>query len=156
MTHNGPAIWRAERLEQLRRSSEGARLPRWQLPDASTGMVLVLSREPNMVQARPTERLQSFGRGGYGTCFCNHGTEVRGLYVGWGREFQKRQIMSLGIVILLTALAQCRGTICPGATYLSRNRILIGCRCGSPGAADNTNLSWVKNAKQKPWQTTYP
>jgi hypothetical protein len=26
------------------------------------------------VQARPTGRRQSFGRGGYGTCFCRHGT----------------------------------------------------------------------------------
>ena len=39
------------------------------------------------VQARPTERRQSFGRGGYGTCFCRHGTNFIEHYACRGTSF---------------------------------------------------------------------
>jgi hypothetical protein len=49
-----------------------------------------------------------------------------------------------GTGFLLGALAQCRGTSCPGARKLSRCRILIAYRCACPGAKTITNLSWVQ------------
>jgi len=54
-----------------------------------------------------------------------------------------------GTGFLLGALAQCRGTNCLGARNLSRCRILIGGRCGCPGARTITNLSRVQEQKQK-------
>ncbi len=55
-----------------------------------------------------------------------------------------------GIGFLLGALEQCRGTSCLGTRNLSRCKILIGGRCGCPGAYTITKLSCEQEQKQKP------
>jgi len=95
-------------------------------------------------------------QGGYGTCFCRHGTN----FIRWWRDRGRSFLSGWEIVSVQKtskwALAQYRGISCLEASNLSRCRILIGCRCACPGATAITKLSREQEQKQKPWQTTYP
>ena len=99
-------------------------------------------------------------QGGYGTCFCSHGTNfiehyacracpVRAQRVtgvqGWSEPRFYPRLQSFG-----RALAQCRGTNYFEGRNFSRCRILITGRCACPGARTITNLSWEQEQKQKP------
>ena len=95
ITPNGPAIWGGC---VTRRS---IRAESW-----------YFSRETVTVQARPTERRQSFGRGGYGALFAVHGTNFIEHYA-------------------------CRGTSLIGATSLSPVTNLVA----GTGAVSRYNLS---------------
>ena len=133
-------------------------------PTQHPGRVWYFSQKAVTVQARPTERRQSFGRGGYGTCFCSPGTNLLSITCvalkvlehakhRQGYKIDKWSISCLGMLeVCKCAPLQCRGTSCQGARNLSRCRNLIACRCACPGATAITNLSWVQ--EQKPARTT--
>jgi hypothetical protein len=92
---NGPAIW-------------GGCVTRRSIRAGSW----FFSHKAVTVQARPTGRRQSFGRGGYGTCFCHPGTNFIEHYA-------------------------CRGTSLIEAGKLSRYRIFFG----GTGAVSRYKLS---------------
>jgi hypothetical protein len=67
-------------------------------------------------------------QGGYGTCFCNHGTNFIEHWQCRGTSLISGRKLVTVLLFLLTALAQCRGTNWIGARILSRYRIFIACR----------------------------
>jgi hypothetical protein len=64
-------------------------------------------------------------QGGYGMCFCSHGTRFNKHYVRRGTNFLSGREAILEQDFYKCALAQCRGTICLGARNLSLFRISI-------------------------------
>ena len=89
-------------------------------------------------------------RGGYGTCFCGPGTNFIACWRDPGTSLN-------GATRLSPVTKFGEGTCAASGYNLSRSKkfvkvywILIGCRCGNPGAKTITNLSWVQEQKQKP------
>ena len=90
------------------------------------------------------------GKGGYGTCFCGPGTNFIACWRDPGTSLN-------GATRLSPVTKFGEGTCAASGYNLSRSKkfvkvywILIGCRCGNPGAKTITNLSWVQEQKQKP------
>ena len=102
--------------------SEGACLQRWLLPDASTG------QGPGTL-ARKLSRCKE----GMACVFAVR-VQILLSITRVAVQVRSKPVNYHGIRFLLGALAQCRGTSCLGARNLSRCRILIGSRCGCPGA----------------------
>ena len=99
-------------------------------------------------------------RGGYGARFCSQDTEFHGHNECRGTILLNDSYLKIVTNVTKWALAQCRGKIYPGATKLSRFRILMGAVAGfasrsfsegwCPGAASITKLSWKQGQNQKP------
>ena len=107
IAHNGPAIWGGCVTRRQHRAES------WYPAPAGQKIVTV--------------------QGGYGTCFCRHGTKFvalrrgRGTRLLSGREFLPVQKFDKW------ALAQCRDASCLGCRKLSWCRMFIGCSCANPG-----------------------
>ena len=82
--------------------------------------------------------------------FCHQGPSFIDHYACRGTKWIEDTNLSKCNRCYKRALAQCRGTSCLGARNLSRCKILIGGRCGRPGAYTITKLSWEQEQKQKP------
>jgi hypothetical protein len=115
MTPNGPAIWGG-----------------------------CVTRRQHRAESRYFSREIVTVQGGYGTCFCSHGTSFIALRRDRGTRFLSGHELLPVQKFDKWALAQCRGTICLGSRNLSRCRILIACSCAYPGTTTITNLSWVQ------------
>jgi hypothetical protein len=81
--------------------------------------------------------------------FCRPGTSFIDHYACRGTMLIDETKLSRCNKCYKRALAQCRGTCCPGAGKLSRCRIIIAGRCACPGARTITKLSWEQEQKQK-------
>ena len=98
-------------------------------------------------------------QGGYGTCFCRHGTNSiecwrdRDTILIGARKLSRYRILEGNTGAVSRRAPQKRsesgGTICLGARNLSWCRILIGGICACLGARSITNLSRVQEQKQK-------
>jgi len=73
-------------------------------------------------------------QGGYGTCFCRHGTKFIACRRGRGTKFLSGRELVPVQKFDKWALAQCRDAIYLEARNLSWCSYLIACRCAYPGA----------------------
>jgi len=96
------------------------------LPDASTG------QGPGTPSTRGQKVVTV--QGGYGTCFCRHGTKFIACRRGRGTKFLSGRELVPVQKFDKWALAQCRDAIYLEARNLSWCSYLIACRCAYPGA----------------------
>ena len=105
-------------------------------------------------------------QGGYGTCFCRHGTNFiafwrdRGTSLirtgklsqyrifdgGTGAVLSRRSGAESGVAVQYWSKAE----NCQDLLYFNCEQVRVS------GCSSISDLSWEQGQKQKPWQTTYP
>ena len=87
-------------------------------------------------------------QGGYGACFCYHGTSFCGHYECRGTSFIGAGNLSRYRIFVGSTGAVSRYNLSRSQKFITVQD-LIACRCACTGAKTITNLSWEQEQKQK-------